>query len=541
MQRNVFQAIVDSLDFDQAVKRGSKRNDLLPPRLEDSVGGEVGKRYSESLKDSLHRGKYDATPAATVFVPKPGNTTRPAALLLLSDRIVYSAITDTLRPRVESGLLGEGIVCWPRGELAQKAWNRFENYPLEVGLPFVVRADITGFYESIDHEILRDVLLALTGKRHEVNALIEFIARVMNSNKGIPQGLEPSDVLATAYLSQVDSHMTRLGVNYCRHGDDIRICSADSRAARESIYEFERNLRAHGLLMNAPKSEIMTLEEYKGLLSFGDRIEEATREALSKEMIDELDQDDGSGILDLIKKSGDEELGWIFFYHHAMTFEELVDALRGAIEPEDAEIAQRLLEKALEDTAGLEGIKSRDEFHYRVTKALIRLSACKSPSAIPYLQAVLERSPEKADLVAQYLMSLEGEHAREICSSIESVINDTRFFTAWEMTWLFRVALEHTSELTRSLLETIEGMAVDEQHEPLLRLECVKILGKVGSLDQLLVRRMWNTLSPVYRPDLLAAAYYATGSADWCKPFLDAAKGDAVSGVVLKHLDAASG
>lgn len=65
-QNDPFQQIVDALDLDSAVRRGSERNDLLPPRMEDGVLGEVGKRFSESLRTKLERGRYDPTPAEWV-------------------------------------------------------------------------------------------------------------------------------------------------------------------------------------------------------------------------------------------------------------------------------------------------------------------------------------------------------------------------------------------------------------------------------------------------------------------------------------------
>jgi hypothetical protein len=106
-QNDPFQQIVDALDLDSAVRRGSERNDLLPPRMEDGVLGEVGKRFSESLRTKLERGRYDPTPAEWVFVPKPGTTTRPAALLTLADRVVYDAVVELLRPRIDTALLGK--------------------------------------------------------------------------------------------------------------------------------------------------------------------------------------------------------------------------------------------------------------------------------------------------------------------------------------------------------------------------------------------------------------------------------------------------
>jgi hypothetical protein len=533
----VFQKIYEQLDLKHAVRQGSQRNDLLPPRYEDSVLGEVGNRFSESLQSKLERGKYEPTPAATVHVPKPGNTTRPAALLTLSDRVLYDAIVATLRPRIETGLLGAEITIWPRGHAADKAWDRFERCPLDVGLDFVARADITGFYESIDHERLRDVLIDLTGRRHEVNALIEFLSRVMQSTKGVPQGLDASDPLATAFLSSVDAHMARSGVTYFRHGDDIRICSSSRAEARSSLFEFERSLREVGLLVNSTKSIIMTLEDYKALLQIGIEIEEGTRTALSREIVSQVDEYDEDEITRLIDDSGDEELGWAFFYHMAISFEQLIEALQDTVKPEDAAIALKLLVDALDSPIGTDDGISKEEFHYQAAQALVRLAAGKSPLALPHLKALLSRSPEKTSLAANYLMALDADHADEICRCVFEVIESDRFFTAWETTWLLRVLQKYPTSIGQDQVAKLHECSLDEDQEPIVRVEALKILGRLGSLDQLLVRRLWNSLSPVYKPDLLAAVFFAKESAAWCEPFLDAAKEDAICVVVLRHLE----
>ena len=63
---------------------------LLPPRHEDNVTGEVGLRYWASLTRSMAQGEYEPTRAVRIPVPKPGYTTRPAALLTLDEVDQYN-------------------------------------------------------------------------------------------------------------------------------------------------------------------------------------------------------------------------------------------------------------------------------------------------------------------------------------------------------------------------------------------------------------------------------------------------------------------
>ena len=55
---NPFAEVVATLNLRDATRRGSKRNDLLPPRHEDAVLGEAGARFSEGLKARMERGRY---------------------------------------------------------------------------------------------------------------------------------------------------------------------------------------------------------------------------------------------------------------------------------------------------------------------------------------------------------------------------------------------------------------------------------------------------------------------------------------------------
>src|ERR1051325_9483640 len=231
-----FRDIVENLDFQGALRKGAEPNDLLPPRPEDRTSGEVGKRFSEALHRELTRGYYDPTPAYTVFVPKSSSATRPAALLTLSDRVVYEAIVEVFRKRLDAFLLGSQILFWPRGLRSPKQWRDFEHSPLRGSEDYVVIADISAFYESVDHERLAEQLITATGRRQEAEALVAFLERVMDSSRGLPQGLEPSDPLATAYLSQIDFAMVRDGLRYSRHGDDIRIAATDYNAARHAVF-----------------------------------------------------------------------------------------------------------------------------------------------------------------------------------------------------------------------------------------------------------------------------------------------------------------
>lgn len=534
--KDVFQLLVDELDLESAVRRGSERNDLLPPRPEDDVLGEVGKRFSETLRTRLERGRYDPTPAQVLLVPKPGNTTRPAAMLTLADRVVLDAIVSLLRPRIETELLGNGIVMWPRGELTPKQWPAFEAAPLSGAAKVVAIADVTGFYETIDHERLRDILMLATGRRNAVNALIDFLGRVMGGPKGVPQGLAASDPIATVYLSAVDAAMARASIEYSRHGDDIRIAAASVSQARGALYLFEMELRRIGLLVNGAKAIIMARETYETVLANSAKASDEAREALIQSRVAEV-KADRHKLERAFEETKTTHLGWNLFYHGTISLSEAIEELAPHLEPNDMDVAIRVLRDALTRRPGTSDALSREEFHIRVTSSLVRLAAGKSPLAIELLGDLLRQFPEKTEVVASYLAAQGEAASTAVVATLIDALREDRFRTDWEVVWLLHVLCKFAPSLLPEQTETVRRIALDEQQGMYCRVEALKVLAKLGELNHALVLRLWNTAAPFFRTDLVRAAHHARGHEKWCEAFLAGVVEDAVNKVVLRHLD----
>lgn len=138
--------LASRLDLEGALKSASTPNDLLPPREDDKVSGELGKRFVEYLREQLSNARYSPDPAAFIQVPKPGFTSRPAALLSLTDRVIYEALVSLLRPALAKFLVPDNVVFWPREQPSRKRWRDFEQAPITEDSKYIVRADISGFY-----------------------------------------------------------------------------------------------------------------------------------------------------------------------------------------------------------------------------------------------------------------------------------------------------------------------------------------------------------------------------------------------------------
>lgn len=535
MNKNVYEAVVDGLDLKQAVQDSSQRNDLLPPRPDDKVGGELGIRFSEWLRSQMQRGRYEPDAASFVPVPKQGFLTRPAALLTLTDRVVYEALTAALRPRSEKAILSSDIVLWPRGFVAKSRWKEFESSEHGSVDGYVVKADISGFYDSISHDLLAELLIKATGRRDVVAALMDFLGRVMRASKGVPQGLVPSDLLATVYLSSVDAAMVTLGFDYRRHGDDIRIFADDFPSARRALSILESNVRRHSLLLNPSKSQIWKQRSYRRSQSRVDNLVKKAKETLINDKLEVLRGGGDSALARAVSEADLEQIGWDFFYHASIELEEVIEAVSRTMKPDDVEVSKALLDRVVLKRKANATQTDKEIFHVLVTRSLIRLAAAKSDLGINPAKIILDEYPEKAELICTYFSALTEEGQPKVINAIEEALWSNNFRTGWEYGWLMRAAASASKRATERLSVRVKAIAFDEDMEWLARVESAKFLAGRQELDQRLVTRLWQRSDQPYKADVVEAVAMLQDPPAWAVGFLNSAKLDPVYSIVVAH------
>jgi hypothetical protein len=184
---------LNGVSLKDALSRVGRTNDMLPPREDDKVAGRIAGRFVTALEQSIRDHDYEPSRATFVYVPKTRFATRPAALITLADRVVYEALVEPMRTKIDRFLVSDSTVLWPRGSTTDKRWNDFEAAPLNAGGGYVVIADVAGFYESIDHQRLRQTLVKSGVASAEAEALEELLHIVMGTGRGLPQGIATSD------------------------------------------------------------------------------------------------------------------------------------------------------------------------------------------------------------------------------------------------------------------------------------------------------------------------------------------------------------
>lgn len=109
-------------------------------------------RQLATLVDELCGGRYVPQPARRVAIPKGDGRERLIGILSIRDRIVQRALQQVLDPVFDPYFLDCSYGC-RRSLNIQQALARVERYAAQ-GLTYVVDADISSYFDSLDHGLL---------------------------------------------------------------------------------------------------------------------------------------------------------------------------------------------------------------------------------------------------------------------------------------------------------------------------------------------------------------------------------------------------
>ena len=127
---------------------------------------------------------------------------------------------------------------------------------------YILQIDIRKFFESIDHQTLREMVHERIKEPKEIMDLIDYIIDTSSdSDVGLNLGAECPQIFAVYYLSSIDNYVkTVRGIKYYgRYMDDIFIIS-DSKDELKSILEdIKYRLGDIKLEINERKTHITTL------------------------------------------------------------------------------------------------------------------------------------------------------------------------------------------------------------------------------------------------------------------------------------------
>ncbi len=233
------------------------------------------------------RERYQASHASKLLVPKPSGTLRPITLLTVEDQIVYQAcvnlIADTLRRKTRQRYEKRVFAHLYAGKSSpffyfqwQRSYKKFGNkieQAFSGGHHYVANFDLTAFYDSIDHHVLRHFLSDLGIDEDSVDLLLRCLkvwtsSTWSNGQKniyhehGIPQGPLASGMLSEAVLQHIDMAGERgRKTIYLRYVDDIKILAKSEVELRRKLIALDIASKEIGLFPQTAKINIRKITD----------------------------------------------------------------------------------------------------------------------------------------------------------------------------------------------------------------------------------------------------------------------------------------
>jgi RNA-directed DNA polymerase len=283
-ERSLLDAILDVENMFKAQERviANRGSAGIDGMTVEELNEYLIKHYRE-LCESIRGGWYKPKPVKQVEIPKPDGGKRLLGIPTVIDRMVQQAMVQVLQPIFEQTFSDSSFGFRP-GRNAHQAIQRAKQY-YEEGYTFVVDLDLEKFFDTVNHDILMQ-MVGETVKEKPVTALIRKFLKsgIMvdglesQREQGTPQGGNLSPLLSNIYLTKFDRMLEERGHKFVRYADDCNIYVKSPRAAERvmgSCIKFlERKLR---LKVNRKKSATGSPTELKFLgFSLG-QPKEATR------------------------------------------------------------------------------------------------------------------------------------------------------------------------------------------------------------------------------------------------------------------------
>jgi RNA-directed DNA polymerase len=216
------------------------------------------------LSEELRNGSYRPCPARRFWIPKPGtNEKRPLGIPAVRDRTVQAALRHVLEPIFERDFAEHSYGFRP-GRGCREAVARVETLLAE-GYTWCVDADLKGYFDSIPHERLMELIRqrVVDGKvlrlveQYLKAGVLDELQGWQPTKCGTPQGSVISPLLANLYLNPLDHAVAEKGWKMVRYADDF-VVLCPTREEAETVMAYLRHWTEQaGLTLHPTKTRIV--------------------------------------------------------------------------------------------------------------------------------------------------------------------------------------------------------------------------------------------------------------------------------------------
>jgi len=265
---NLFEQIYDFERLHAAYRRArlGKRDRMAVLRFEQNLEGELIQLQNELIWDEYRTGRYHRF---CIYEPKP----REVAALPFRDRVLQHSLVAAIEPIWERRFIADSYACRPgrgmhRG--ADRAQAMMRRVLREHGQVYALKADISKYFASIDHGVLRQLLRRHIACPRTLVLCDQIIASTAAPDdlapRGLPIGNLTSQLWANVYLHELDrfaKHELRLK-HYVRYMDDFVVLHHDKAALHAIRAQIEAFLWGQLRLRTNAKTQIFPVSSGRG-------------------------------------------------------------------------------------------------------------------------------------------------------------------------------------------------------------------------------------------------------------------------------------
>ncbi|WP_084727406.1 reverse transcriptase domain-containing protein [Rhodococcoides yunnanense] len=419
---------------------------LLPSEPLWDVVGENSLDLTRYLSNLLRAG-FQPTPEIEVSVRKPAHGSRPVPFWGMLERVAYRAITSAVLSN--ESVLDRSVEAYLKFVTApvlyalnnpepQKRRRRGRTGSISAQqlfvrseVKYVVKSDITAFYQFIDHAVLAKELLLRGSDFELIEALTSLLEEVQGRKYGLPQLLDSSDRLSDVYADIIERELLRSGLAVWRFNDDFRIASRSYESAINAIESLDASVRRAGLVIAEHKTVTVGLLRYlvdnlgQSALKDGVTISTDDFEALVGDYADEFGEGDADAALSIIR--GAQALPW--------------EGQESGAESGSADVAKAVDESRSGESESTESRPSIDLRNLRsddirlLRRALNGLAANVDSRAIPDVIRFAAFVPALMPNLMRYLSKVADVASGQVVDTVGNLVGGLSL-NAWQRIWL---------------------------------------------------------------------------------------------------------
>ena len=235
--KNLFSKITDldniMLAHSKARKNKTHRDDVQ--RIDKDIIG-----YCKKIQQMLINDEYKTSEYHTfkLYEPKERIIFK---LPYYPDRIIHHAIMNILEPLWLNQLIPQTYSCIKKRGIHKALKDLRKGLQDKDNTQYCLKLDISKFYPSIDHDILKKIIRIKIADRR----LLKLLDEIIDSSEGVPIGNYLSQFFANLYLAYFDRWLKdEKGIKYYyRYADDIVILHNDKQFLHKLLNDIKNYLR----------------------------------------------------------------------------------------------------------------------------------------------------------------------------------------------------------------------------------------------------------------------------------------------------------